>query len=139
MTVIEQADPARDVFQRPKTLCCAVKAAANVITLPEDISQSAQPLSPSPLPQKGRLDAQVTAVEYQGICIAVAHYRRPGKSGDGAPEAEYFTTRITPATKLVCIGTQKPSPTVQSRRYHRQGDYALTKFTSRTGLSRRAR
>ena len=70
--VIEQAGPARDVFNAPRTAFVArFMGGHNVIALPDGpvaIRSDAVRLT---TPDTGQLDANVTAVEYQGIHVAV--------------------------------------------------------------------
>jgi putative spermidine/putrescine transport system ATP-binding protein len=70
--VIEQAGPARDVFNTPKTRFVAqFMGGHNVIALPQGhfaIRTDAVSISP---PDKGVIEAYVTSVEYQGTHVSL--------------------------------------------------------------------
>ena len=96
--VIEQAGPARDVFNAPRTAFVArFMGGHNVIALPDGpvaIRSDAVRLT---TPDTGQLDANVTAVEYQGIHVAVTA-RTVGDQDVTAviPDAAFFAQPHNP-------------------------------------------
>lgn len=95
---IEQAGPARDVFNAPRTAFVArFMGGHNVIALPDGpvaIRSDAVRLT---TPDTGQLDANVTAVEYQGIHVAVTA-RTVGDQDVTAviPDAAFFAQPHNP-------------------------------------------
>tara|TARA_B110000967_G_scaffold192773_1_gene219703 strand:- start:1931 stop:2914 length:984 start_codon:yes stop_codon:yes gene_type:complete len=100
--VIEQAGAARDVFNAPKTRFVAqFMGGHNVIALPEGHFAIRTDAVAITAPQKGRLDARVTAVEYQGTHVSL----QSCITGDQeitalVPEAEYFTNPHHPGDQI---------------------------------------
>ena len=96
--VIEQAGPAREVFNAPRTAFVArFMGGHNVIALPDGpvaIRSDAVRLT---APETGQLDANVTAVEYQGIHVAVTA-RTVGDQDVTAviPDAAFFAQPHNP-------------------------------------------
>ena len=100
--VIEQAGPARDVFNAPKTRFVALfMGGHNVILLPNGCFAIRTDAVTVTAQKKGTLSAQVTAVEYQGTHVSLMSRI----SGDQEvttimPEAEYFTTPHQPGDQI---------------------------------------
>lgn len=100
--VIEQAGAARDVFNAPKTRFVALfMGGHNVLALQSGhfaIRTDAVAITP---PNMGTLDAQVTAVEYQGTHVSLLS-RIAGDQEVTAlvPEAQYFTTPHHPGDHI---------------------------------------
>ena len=99
---IEQAGPARDVFNAPMTRFVAqFMGGHNVIALPEGHFAIRTDAVAITGPQKGRLDAQVTAVEYQGTHVSLLSRITDGQEITAlVPEAEYFTTPHHPGDQI---------------------------------------
>lgn len=100
--VIEQAGPARDVFNAPKTSFVAqFMGGHNVIAMQNDHFAIRTDAVSITAPSKGMLDAQVTAVEYQGTHVSLVS-RIAGDQEVTAlvPEADYFTTPHHPGDQI---------------------------------------
>ncbi|MCA8884205.1 MAG: ABC transporter ATP-binding protein [Rhodobacteraceae bacterium] len=101
---IEQAGPAREVFNRPRTEFVArFMGGHNVMSLPEgyvairsDGLRITDPGAPD-----ARLDARVTAIEYQGTHVALSA-TIPGDQSVTAlvPEAEFFDAPKAPGQSI---------------------------------------
>ena len=101
-SVIEQAGPARDVFNAPKTRFVAqFMGGHNVIALPDGHFAIRTDAVAITAPNMGTLDAQVTAIEYQGTHVALLS-RIVGDQEMTAlvPEAQYFTTPHHPGDQI---------------------------------------
>jgi len=100
--VIEQAGAARDVFNAPKTRFVAqFMGGHNVIALPEGHFAIRTDAVAITAPQKGRLDAQVTAVEYQGTHVSLLSCITGDQEITAlVPEAEYFTNPHHPGDQI---------------------------------------
>ncbi|MEO9682904.1 MAG: ABC transporter ATP-binding protein [Tateyamaria sp.] len=100
--VIEQAGPARDVFNAPKTRFVAqFMGCHNVIALPNGSFAIRTDAVTVTGQEKGTLNAQVTDVEYQGTHVSL----RSRIAGDQevtaiVPEADYFTTPHQPGDQI---------------------------------------
>ena len=104
--VIEQAGCGREVFNAPRTAFVAqFMGGHNVIALPQGQFAVRTDAVDITAPADGMLEAQVTAVEYQGTHVALSS-RIAGDQDVTAlmTEDAFFNTRITPATTLVCAG-----------------------------------
>lgn len=100
--VIEQAGTARDVFNAPKTRFVAqFMGGHNVIALPDGQYAIRTDAVAITAPNEGTLDAQVTAVEYQGTHVSLMS-RIAGDQEITAlvPEADYFTTPHHPGDRI---------------------------------------
>jgi putative spermidine/putrescine transport system ATP-binding protein len=97
--VIEQAGPARDVFNAPAHRFVArFIGGHNVMALPEGPLRHPRRRGQRPPPATGRIDAVVTAVEYQGTACRAPHPHR-GRSGSHLsliPEADFFAPPNNP-------------------------------------------
>ena len=101
-SVIEQAGPARDVFNAPKTRFVAqFMGGHNVIALPDGHFAIRTDAVAITAPNMGTLDAQVTAIEYQGTHVALLS-RIVGDQEMTAlvPEAQYFTAPHHPGDQI---------------------------------------
>ena len=100
--VIEQAGPAREVFNTPRTRFVAqFMGGHNVIALPEGhVAVRADAVRPS-APQDGQIEAQVLAVEYQGTHVAVLT-RIAGDQEVTAmvPDAAFFAHPHNPGDRI---------------------------------------
>jgi putative spermidine/putrescine transport system ATP-binding protein len=100
--VIEQAGAARDVFNAPKTRFVAqFMGGHNVLALPEGHFAIRTDAVAITAPQKGRLDARVTAVEYQGTHVSLQSCITGDQENPAlVPEAEYFTNPHHPREQI---------------------------------------
>lgn len=103
--VIEQAGPAREVFNAPKTRFVAqFMGGHNVITLPEGtVAVRTDAVSATPLDQ-GRIEARVMAVEYQGTHVSILT-RIAGDQEITAlmPDAAFFAKPHNPGDQIGLI------------------------------------
>ncbi|WP_439109740.1 ABC transporter ATP-binding protein [Lentibacter sp.] len=100
--VIEQAGPARDVFNAPRTRFVAqFMGGHNVIALQSGHFAVRTDAVAITAPNMGKLDAQVMAVEYQGTHVSLMS-RIAGDQEVTAlvPEAQYFTTPHHPGDQI---------------------------------------
>lgn len=100
--VIEQAGPARDVFNAPRTRFVAqFMGGHNVIALQSGHFAVRTDAVAITAPNMGKLDAQVMAVEYQGTHVSLMS-RIAGDQEVTAlvPEAKYFTTPHHPGDQI---------------------------------------
>lgn len=100
--VIEQAGPARDVFNAPSTRFVAqFMGGHNVIALQSGHFAIRTDAVEITAPNKGTMDAQVMAVEYQGTHVSLLS-RIAGEQEVTAlvPEAQYFTTPHHPGDQI---------------------------------------
>jgi putative spermidine/putrescine transport system ATP-binding protein len=100
--VIEQAGVARDVFNAPRTRFVAqFMGGHNVIALPEGLFAIRTDAIAITAPDAGTLDAQVTAVEYQGTHVSLVS-RIAGEQDVIAlvPEAQFFTNPHRPGDQI---------------------------------------
>jgi len=107
--VIEQAGPARDVFNAPKTHFVAqFMGGHNVVALPEGHFAVRTDAVRVTALDAGRIPAQVTAVEYQGTHVSVMS-RIAGDQEITAlvPEAQYFTNPHTPGDQIGLLWDDK--------------------------------
>lgn len=100
--VIEQAGPARDVFNGPKTRFVAqFMGGHNVIALPNGQYAIRTDAVSITAPDNGALPAQVIAVEYQGTHVSLlARIAGDQEITALVPEAEYFTTPHYPGDQI---------------------------------------
>ncbi|MEL6170256.1 MAG: ABC transporter ATP-binding protein [Pseudomonadota bacterium] len=100
--VIEQAGPAREVFNAPKTEFVArFMGGHNVITLPEgQFAVRADVVHPT-APDQGRVSASVLSVEYQGTHVSILT-KIPGDLEVTAlvPDAEFFANPHHPGDTI---------------------------------------
>ena len=100
--VIEQAGPAREVFNAPKTEFVAkFMGGHNVISLPQGrVAVRADVVAPTP-PGAGRIDAMVETVEYQGTHVSVVT-RAVGDTEVTAvlPDAIFFANPHNPGDAI---------------------------------------
>lgn len=100
--VIEQAGPARDVFNAPKTHFVAqFMGGHNVVALPEGHFAIRTDAVGVTAPNAGLMPAQVTSVEYQGTHVSVLS-RIAGDQEITArvPEAQFFTNPHHPGDQI---------------------------------------
>ncbi len=100
--VIEQAGPAREVFNAPKTKFVAqFMGGHNVIALPEGNVAIRTDAVTTTTPQAGRLEASILAVEYQGTHVSVL----TKVAGDQEvtalmPDAAFFANPHSPGDQI---------------------------------------
>jgi len=100
--VIEQAGPARDVFNAPKTSFVAqFMGGHNVIALPEGRFAVRSDAVRTTAADQGKVPAVVTSVEYQGTHVAVLT-RIAGDQEVTAlvPDSDFFATPHTPGDQI---------------------------------------
>ncbi|MGB3244562.1 MAG: ABC transporter ATP-binding protein, partial [Sulfitobacter sp.] len=100
--VIEQAGPARDVFNAPRTEFVArVMGGHNVIALPDGHFAIRADAVDVTTPAKGVVEAHVTAVEYQGTHVSVLS-RIAGDQEIAAliPDAVFFANPHNPGDTI---------------------------------------
>ncbi|MHC0053375.1 ABC transporter ATP-binding protein [Actibacterium sp. D379-3] len=100
--VIEQAGPAREVYNAPKTEFVArFMGGHNVVTLPEGAFAIRADAVQVTLPGAGAVDADVMSIEYQGTHVSLTA-RMPGDQDIVAlmPDAAFFETPRQPGDRI---------------------------------------
>ena len=106
--VIEQAGPARDVFNAPKTKFVAqFMGGHNVIALPEGPVAVRTDAVSTTIKEKGRVEASVIAVEYQGTHVSIlTKIAGDQESTAVIPDAAFFAAPHNPGDQIGLIWDQ---------------------------------
>lgn len=99
---IEQAGPARDVFNAPKTAFVArFMGGHNVLTLPQGHFALRTDQMAVTAPQTGRLDGRVIGIEYQGAHVALTAVVAGGQEITALlPDAQFFNSPKEPGEQI---------------------------------------
>ena len=106
--VIEQAGPARDVFNAPKTKFVAqFMGGHNVIALPEGPVAVRTDAISTTIKEKGRVEASVIAVEYQGTHVSILTKIAGDQEITAViPDAAFFAAPHNPGDQIGLIWDQ---------------------------------
>ena len=106
--VIEQAGPARDVFNAPKTKFVAqFMGGHNVIALPEGPVAVRTDAVSTTIKEKGRVEASVIAVEYQGTHVSILTKIAGDQEITAViPDAAFFAAPHNPGDQIGLIWDQ---------------------------------
>lgn len=107
--VIEQAGPAREIFNTPKTKFVAqFMGGHNVIALPEGNVAIRTDAVSTTAPQEGRLDANVLTIEYQGTHVSILTKIAGDQEVTALmPDADFFAKPHNPGDQIGLIWDPK--------------------------------